>query len=188
MTTAIDTQNHPNNIDVPALKEVIQAVSEDASKEKAKFHVTTNWTGQTSSTTKVHSMRLGGETIKRSFSIRADEPPELLGKNTAPNPQELLFTAMNACMMVGYVVGASCKGITLQKLEIETEGELDLRGFLGIDEKVKPGYDSIQYTVRIQGDGTREQFQEIHDTVVKTSPNRFNIASPVRLDGKLVLD
>ncbi len=188
MSNTADTQTHPNDIDVPALKEVIQAVSEDASKGKVKFHVTTGWTGQTSSTTKVQSMQLGGETIERSFSIRADEPPELLGKNTAPNPQELLFTAMNACMLVGYVVGASFKGITLEKLEIETEGELDLRGFLGIDDTVKAGYDSIQYTVRIKGDGTPEQFQEIHDTVIKTSPNRFNLASPIRLDGRLVVD
>ncbi len=188
MTTSTKTNTLPNDIDVPALKEVIQAVSEDASKGKVKFHVTTGWTGQTSSTTKVHAMQLGGETVERSFSIRADEPPELLGSNTAPNPQELLFSAMNACMLVGYVVGASFKGITLEKLEIETQGELDLRGFLGIDESVKPGYDSIQYTVRIKGNGTKEQFQEIHDTVVKTSPNRFNMASPIRLDGTLIVD
>ena len=187
MTSTANKETRANDIDVPALKEVMQAVSEDASKGKVKFHVTTGWTGQTSSTTKVHAIRLGGETVERSFSIRADEPQELLGRNTAPNPQELLFTAMNACMLVGYVVGASVKGITLEKLEIETQGELDLRGFLGIDEKVKPGYDSIQYTVRIKGNGTHEQFQEIHDTVVKTSPNRFNMASPIRLEGKLLV-
>ena len=69
------------------------------------------------------------------------------------------MAAMNACMLVGYVAGAAVNGITLEKLEIETDGTLDLRGFLGIDERVKPGYDSVAYTVRIRGNGTPEQFR-----------------------------
>jgi OsmC-like protein len=78
-------------------------------------------------------------------------------------------------------------GINLDSVEIETEGELDLRGFLGIDENVKPGYDSIQYTVRLKGNGTPEQFQAVHQNVVKTSPNYFNIARPVTVKANLVV-
>jgi uncharacterized OsmC-like protein len=117
-----------------------------------------------------------------------DEPLELLGENTAPNPQEMLMAALNACVMVGYVAGAAVRGIRLDKVEIETTGELDLRGFLGIADDVVPGYESIQYTVRIKGDGTAEQFREIHDTVIKTSPNYFNISKPVRIDADLVVE
>ncbi|NIQ00748.1 MAG: OsmC family peroxiredoxin, partial [Nitrospinaceae bacterium] len=68
--------------------------------------------------------------------------------------QEVLFAALNACMMVGYAVGAAAKGITLEKLELDTDGELDLRGFLGLDPDIPPGYESIRYTVRIKGNGT----------------------------------
>jgi hypothetical protein len=57
----------------------------------------------------------------------------------------------------------------------------------GIDESVRPGYESIQYTVRISGNGTEEQFREIHDTVIKTSPNYFNVSRPIRLDAELVV-
>ena len=98
------------------------------------------------------------------------------------------MAALNACMMVGYVVGAAVEGITLEKVEIETRGELDLRGFLGIDPTVRPGYESMQYTVRIKGDGTPAQFAKIHDTVRRTSPNYFNIAQPIRLDAELVVE
>jgi hypothetical protein len=70
-------------------------------------------------------------------------------------------------------------------VEIETDGELDLRGFLGIDPGVRPGYEAIRYTVRIKGNGTPEQFREIHENVMKTSPNYFNISRPVRIDAKL---
>ena len=95
------------------------------------------------------------------------------------------MTALNSCIMVGYVAGASVQGITLDSVEIETHGSLDLRGFLGIDESVPPGYESIQYTVRIKGDGTPEQFQEIHETVMKTSPNYFNVSRPIKIDATL---
>ena len=98
------------------------------------------------------------------------------------------MTAFNACIMVGYVVGAAVNGITLEQVEIETRGELDLRGFLGIDSTVRPGYEAIQYTVRIKGDGTPEQFQKIHETVCATSPNYFNVSRPIRLDAKLVVE
>jgi uncharacterized OsmC-like protein len=92
-------------------------------------------------------------------------PFELLGSNTASNPQELLMAALDACITVGYVAGAAAKGITLEKLEIETAGALDLRGFLGIDPSVRPGYEAIRYVVRIKGNGTPAQFQELFGAV-----------------------
>ena len=62
---------------------------------------------------------------------------------------------------------------------------LDLRGFLGLDPGVRPGYEAIRYTVRIEGDGTVDQFREIHETVLKTSPNYWNVSRPVRIDATL---
>jgi len=50
---------------------------------------------------------------------------------------------------------------------------------------VRPGYEAIRYTVRIKGNGTPDQFREIHETVMKTSPNYFNISRPIRIDAKL---
>ena len=63
--------------------------------------------------------------------------------------------------------------------------QLDLRGFLGLSDDIVPGYESIDYEVRIKGDGTPEQFEEIHQTVMKTSPNYFNLNRPIRLNGTL---
>ena len=80
------------------------------------------------------------------------------------------------------------EGIELEELRIETEGDIDLRGFLGLDPNIKPGYDEIHYTVHIKGKGTRAQFQKVHETVRATSPNYFNIANPIRLNSKLVVE
>ena len=73
----------------------------------------------------------------------------------------------------------------IRTLEIKTRGELDLRGFLGLSDEVAPGYESIAYEVSIKGNGTPEQFEEIHRTVMKTSPNYFNISRPIRVEGTL---
>ena len=188
MATTEVTGRQVNGLDVDALANVIRAIEQDPAKGQVEFRVRSEWKGQTRSRAVVESYTIGGQEVHRSFAIDADEPFELLGRNTAPNPQELLMTALNACITVGYVAGASMRGITLEKVEIETSGALDLRGFLGIDPAVRPGYETIRYVVRIKGDGTPAQFREIHDMVAKTSPNYFNIARPVNIDARLVVE
>jgi uncharacterized OsmC-like protein len=177
-----------NDIDLTALGAVVEAVQADPAQAKVGFHVTSRWQGQTRSETTVEAFTLGGERIARDYKIAVDEPDELLGSNTAPNPQELLMTAVNACMIVGYVAGAATRGIELDTLEIETKGELDLRGFLGLGDDVPAGYRALEYDVRIKGNGTAAQFAEIHETVMATSPNYFNMSRPIRMNGKLILD
>jgi uncharacterized OsmC-like protein len=176
-----------NGLDLAALDDTVAAVSADPSKGVVEFRVTTTWKGQTRSESVVDGYTLGGEPVTRNFRIAADEPFELLGSNGAPNPQELLMSAVNACMTVGYVANAAIRGITLDRLEIETHGELDLRGFLGLSDDVPPGYRRLDYTVRIGGDGSPEQFEEIHQAVARTSPNYFNMASPIAMHGRLEL-
>jgi hypothetical protein len=91
-------------------------------------------------------------------------------------------------MTVGYVAQCALRGIALTQLKIETAGEIDLRGFLGIDPTVPPGYKSLSYTVRLSGDGTPEQFAEIHEAVMATSPNVYNVAHAVVLKPTLVVE
>ena len=130
---------------------------------------------------------IGGEVVQRQFTFDIDEPRELGGSNEFANPQEHLIAALNACMTVGYVAQCAVRGITLESLEIETEGEIDLRGFLGVDPKVANGYESLRYTVRIKGNGTRQQFAEIHEAVMATSPNFYNLANSVALKPTLII-
>ena len=180
----IDTRK-VNGLDLDALDETVEAIKADPGRAAAQFRVRTEWAGQTRSESRVESFTLGGERIARDFTIVADEPTELLGTNTAPNPQELLMAAVNACMTVGYVAQASIRGISLDRCVIEMEGELDLRGFLGLDDEVPPGYRRIHYSVALDGDGTREQYEEIHRAVMATSPNYFNMARPIEMCGTL---
>ena len=172
-----------NDID---LDKLTQLVAEAAVTPALSFEVTTKWDGQFRSESHVGPIRFGnGDVVIRDFVIKADEPEEILGSNQSPNPQELLMAALNACMTVGYVAGAAKRGITLHSLEIVTNGTLDLRGFFALSDAVPPGYPKLEYVVRISGDGTREQFAEIHAEVQATSPNYDNLARAIRMEAKL---
>jgi uncharacterized OsmC-like protein len=170
-----------NGINVAALQQFAQGVQEDVAKGDARFNVTTRWEHQTRSVATVSHYSLGGEKHARHFEIAADEPKELLGQNTAPNPQELLMAALNACLTVGYVANAAAMGITVHSLEIETDGKLDLRGFLGLNESVNPGYDEVSYVVRLRTDASPERVGELHKVVTKTSVNLANFSKAIRM-------
>jgi uncharacterized OsmC-like protein len=177
-----------NGLNVDDLFALIESVKGDAANAKTSWRVATTWQGQTRSRAEVTGYGIAGVNVARRFTLDIDEPCELGGTNRFANPQEYLIAALNACLTVGYVAQCSVRGITLQNLEIETEGEIDLRGFLGIDPNVPNGYESLRYTVRIKGSGTRQQFAEIHEAVMATSPNFFNIANAVALKPTLLVE
>jgi uncharacterized OsmC-like protein len=182
------TVENMNGIDVPALKTIVDRVKTDPGQRTVAFKVKTEWEGQTKTVTSISDYTLGDKKYNRDFQIHADEPNELLGGNTAPNPQELLMAALNACLSVGYAANAAAMGIKLEKLEIETEGQLDLRGFLGLDSTIKPGYEEVRYTVLVKSSAPREKLEELHQWIMKTSPNFSNLATSIRMIPNLVLD
>jgi len=177
-----------NGINVDDLFALIDGVKRNAAKGKTNWRVTTTWQGQARSRAQIEGFEIGGERVPRRFSIDIDEPCELGGTNQFANPQEHLLAALNACMTVGYAAQCAVRGITLEKLEIETKGEIDLRGFLGIDPAVAAGYESLSYVVRIKGSASKEEFAEIHKAVMATSPNFYNVSRPVALKPTLVVE
>ena len=177
-----------NGINVDDLFGLIEGVRREPAKGKTHWHVATTWQGQTRSRARVESFEIGGEPVPRRFSIDIDEPHALGGSDRFANPQEHLIAALNACMMVGYVAQCAVRGIALESLAIETDGEIDLRGFLGLDPSVPPGYENLSYTVRVKGDGTKQQFAEVHNAVMATSPNFYNMSRPVALKPTLVVE
>jgi uncharacterized OsmC-like protein len=190
MTTTFGTKDPAvvNGINVQDVRTLIEGVKTDPAKGMTHWKVASTWRGCTQSHTQVESYRIGGTDVRRSFGFDIDEPAELGGGNAFANPQEYLLAALNACMIVGYSALCALHGISLEKLEIESEGDIDLRGFFGLDPTVPAGYESLAYTVRIKGDGSPEQFAAIHDMVMATSPNFYNLSRAVALDPKLIVE
>ena len=176
-----------NGINVDDLKALIADVEQDPAQGGTRWRVATAWQGQTRTRAEVTGFDLGDLTVPRRFAIDIDEPCELGGTDRFANPQEHLLAALNACMTVGYVAQCALRGITLDSLEIETEGDIDLRGFLGLDPSVPAGYERLRVTVKVKGDATQAQFDEIHQAVLATSPNAYNITQRIAMEPRLVV-
>jgi len=179
------TKQSHNGVNIEAVGQLLNAIEQNRSHAKAGFTVTTNWCGGIRSTSQVNSWKLGGQTIAKNHTIHADEPLELGGSDTAPNPQEILLTAFNACIMATYVAICTMKGIDVQSLEIKSEGELDLHGFLGLDNTTDPGYHDLYYHVKFVANANEQTKREIHEAVKKQSPNFFNMARSIHLHDSL---
>lgn len=145
-------------------RDFVRAVQEDPEKGIFSFSAKTVWQGGAIT-----------ETVARDRVIAADEPEALGGTDSAADPVELLLAALTSCVSIGLVTQAAKRGIDFDDFEIEVEGELDLRGYLGVEESVRPGYTNIDYTVRLQSEAPPDVLEEILRAAEQTSPMYDNI-------------
>ena len=110
-----------------------------------------------------------------------DEPPVLLGNNEGRNPVEYLLVALSGCLTTSLVAHASAKGIEIKGVESRYEGDIDLRGFLGISEDVPVGYQKIKVYFKIDADVTNDQKEALVQMAQKYSPvyNTITKSAPV---------
>jgi uncharacterized OsmC-like protein len=119
------------------------------------------------------------EAKSRDLPPTASDEPSLLGGNdSAPNPVEQLLGALGNCLAVGYAANASAEGILIRSLELEVEGDIDLRTFLGLAGD-NAGFAAIRVKVHIDSDASREALERLHIKVVGTSPVGHTLERPV---------
>jgi uncharacterized OsmC-like protein len=178
-----------NGVDVSALEGAVETISDDHNVGMFTFRAQTEWTDALKSVTTIDEFDQAGETVStREFAIEGDEPEQILGERTAPNAVELLLSALGSCLSVGYAANAAAMGIELDDLKFEIEGDVDLRGFLGISEDVRPGFDTVHCTVYVDADASADDLAALQERVESTSPLMDNIAHAVRLETDLVVD
>jgi uncharacterized OsmC-like protein len=89
---------------------------------------------------------------KQTFELHADEPPILAGGDDGANPVEHLLHALAGCVTTGIVAHAAVRGIHIDELESELEGDIDLRGFLGLASDVPKGFTNIRVKFKVKAD------------------------------------
>ncbi|MDO6728262.1 OsmC family protein [Cognatishimia sp. 1_MG-2023] len=174
-----------NSIPTAALSEFVNEVSGNPEEGLMSYGIEIDWESGTRARTSTKPMLVGPHKVSRSFTWKADEPRQLMGNNHGPNPQELLLSGLGSCMMVAFVAGATTEGIQLESVKIDFDGTLDLRGFMGLGSNATVGFPEINYTIHAVGDGTPEQFEELHRKAIKHSPNAQTIVNPVTLTGEI---
>lgn len=113
-----------------------------------------------------------------------DEPPGLLGDDTAPNPSEAVLSALGSCLAVGIHANAVARGITVYKLEIELEGDLNITAVWGTgDLSEKPvGFTDIRAKVSFEADRPREELDALIAHAKLWSPVANTMTRPVNLE------
>ena len=177
--------NH--GVDVEQLGQTVEAITGEPGIGQFRFRAETEWTDGLQCVTSVDDFDQAGERIHtQEFHIEGDEPEQILGKRTAPNAVELLLAALGSCLSVGYAANAAAMGIELNDLRFELAGDVDLRGFLGISEDVRAGYDAVTCTAYIDADASTEELTELQERVETTSPLMDNITNAVPLETDVV--
>ena len=70
---------------------------------------------------------LNGLDLDTLMATEADDPPNLAGHDEAPNPVEHLLHALASCLTTSMVAHAAVRGIAIEALESELEGDRDCR-------------------------------------------------------------
>lgn len=122
----------------------------------------------------------------RKHRITVDEPKALGGTDEGPNPVELVLAALTTCQAITYRVWAMKLGIALDSVHVEADGDIDLRGFFGVDDSVRPGYSAVRLRVKLDGPESAERYAELADAVDGHCPVLDFTGNPVPLERTLV--
>jgi len=158
MTTTV------NGFKTEEIAGTINAIQQNPEIAKFEFRVRNNWitAGHNQATVKDF---YGGcqedPSRTKAWVLDNGEPPILLGNNEGPNPVEYLLTALSGCMTTTMALHAAARGIAIESIESRFEGDIDVQGFLGLDDSVRNGYQQIRVTFDIKGDLTDDQKREL---------------------------
>ena len=158
-------------MNVDQLSGLVQQLQEDPGQGDTVWRAEVNW--KDGFANQVHTRDLA--------PVQFDEPTQLGGTDTAPNPVEQLIGSLGSCLAIGYTANASVRGITVRDLHIELEGHIDLPVFLGL-KPGNAGYPSVN--VRVYLDAAA--LDELHQHVLRTSPVGNTITKPVEINAELV--
>ena len=127
------------------------AVAEDASRASVQFSASGKATGSVAS-----------DVSTRQHTFVVDEPASLGGDDSSTNPVEYALGSLIGCQVVTYRFWASRLGIRLDDVQIDAVGDLDVRGFFGLDDAVRAGFGDIRLEVRLSGPESPERYAELH--------------------------
>ncbi len=171
-TTAERTTPAPRNgVDTPTLLATVDAVKAQPSLAKFQFRATTEWAAGTHNKTTMYGFYGAGseQNHRRAFIVEADHPAVLVGEDNAPTPAEHQLQALGSCLMSGLANIAAVRGIDLDGVTAHVEGDIDLRGILGIDGAVRNGFSGITVTFDVAGDAAADQLAALVEQAVKRS-------------------
>lgn len=156
-----------------AFQKIIEAINADPKNAAAAFAAKTELVEGVKCSAKV-----------RNFPpMTVDEPPELGGTDAGMNPVELVLVALGTCQEIMYAACAALMGISLNKVKVNVDGDMDIRGLLAMDDSIPAGYSKIGFETTIESDADEETLKKLVDMVEAHCPVMDTLVRSIPVNG-----
>jgi uncharacterized OsmC-like protein len=164
-----------SGVNAQVLGTVIETIKNKPEMAKVTFQVQTQWQNgdgfKITSTGK--NFQIGGQTIERreAYTLASDYPNEMGGMNKSPTVCEMCMASIGSCISQTIVAYATMIGVQLDSISIKTEGDVDIRGFTGVSEDVRPGAQEFRMDIHLESKtASKEQLEKLYELGNRFSP------------------
>jgi uncharacterized OsmC-like protein len=174
--------NTLNGLDTARMTQTIDAIKAQPNLARFQFRNSNRWIdgGENHSTIQgFYGTGKEDESRTEPFEFVNGEPPVLLGNNEGANPVEFLLHALAGCVTTTFVLHAAARGIRIESISTQMEGDIDLHGLLGLDDSVSPGYEQIRINMDIKADCSDEELDDLLAYTRDHSPVCNTVCRPV---------
>jgi uncharacterized OsmC-like protein len=157
-------ERHRNGVDTEQMYGTLDAIKAQPELGVFQFRATNHWIDGAHNRTTIQSFYGAGQedsTRQAAFTLDAGEPAILLGTDTGPNPAEALLHALAACLTTSLVYVAAARKVRLTEVSSTLEGDMDVRGALGLSDEVRNGFSRIRVNFKVKGDAPPEKLREV---------------------------
>ncbi len=171
-----------NGVTVGRVMDVIGAIEENPENARFQFRLNNRWKDAGLNRSRVQSYYAVGredDTRSKPFVVDSDEPEITSGGDSAPNPMEFVLHSLASCLTSTMVYHAAVLNIEIESVESSLEGDMDVRGMLGLSEDVRKGYQAIRVRMRVKSSASAETLEElalfspVYDIVSRSLPVEF---------------
>jgi uncharacterized OsmC-like protein len=153
-----------NGVNVGQVMEVIDSVQGDSANAQFQFRLDNEWIYAGLNRSRMQDFYANGredDTRTEPFVLDADEPRVAAGQDTAPAPVEYVLHAMASCLTSTMVYHAAVQGIEIESVQSHLEGDMDVRGFFGLSEDVRKGFNKVRVRMEVKSPASAETLKQL---------------------------
>ena len=183
-TTAQHEEQTINGVTVSTVIGIVNAIEENSDNAHFQFRLNNHWIDGGLNRSRIQEyFALGQEDDTRTepFIVDADEPAVNSGGDSSPNPMEYVLHSLASCLTSTLVYHAAVQGIEIESIESSLEGDLDVRGMLGLSEESRKAYNAVRVRMRVKAaadaDTLRElaMYSPVYDMISTSLPVEFEL-------------
>ena len=152
-----------NGVNVAALLEAREALSSAPQAAQFQWRATCEWVNGTHSHSSVEGFfGLGEEQKHRTkYSFDVDHPEIFASEDNGATPVEYILVGLAGCLTAGIAAVAQNRNIQLHSVKSTIEGDMDVRGILGMDTDIRNGFSNIKVKYQIDADASEDDIKAL---------------------------